>query len=171
MSTTQHPGKVWMEVWVTYTKWHLAKSSLCSAPSGTVFSNLPPRHLTDTCHVFYIVRCDWLWVPLGSLRCDALTVPFCSDYVLRQRSRTLLSSSRADPYSISSLTRSPPKKLNVISLHGRIYNCATNCGVDKQKKKIKTAVNIYEAETLIQTQINAPNLRFFFFNAKISIQA
>jgi hypothetical protein len=37
------------------------------------------------------------------------------------------------------------------------------------KNLIKTAVNIYEAETLIQTQTNAPTLRLS--NAIISIQA
>lgn len=164
MSTTQHPGKVWMADWVMYTQWHPAKSSLCSAPSGAVFSNLPSRHFTNTCHVFYIVRCDWL---PSVCRCLGSVLLPLRIHIEESDTSVL---SRADPYNISSLTRSPPKKLNSnfptrteTHLRNELWRRQT------MKNLIKTAVNIYEAETLIQTQTNAPTLRLS--NAIISIQA
>ena len=69
MSTTQHPGKVWMADWVMYTKWHLAKSSLCSAPAA------PAQCSRTSCLVTSLtpVTCS---TSSGAIGCEPPLAPF-----------------------------------------------------------------------------------------------
>jgi len=74
-------------------------------------------------------------IPFSSLPCNAVSIQFCCDYVFRQKSRTLLSSSRADPYSITTLTRSPPKAAATLKPEPTQHNSLDRLQITKWKSK------------------------------------